>query len=395
MSNINYNKTITAGFMAYIVQSVVNNFIPLLFVVFNESYNIPLTQITLLVTINFSLQLIMDISSVFFIDRIGYRAAILLAHISAIAGLVALAILPNILPSPYIGILIAVMLYAIGGGLIEVIVSPLIQACPSDNKEAAMSMLHSFYCWGSVGVVLISTIFFKLFGIERWPVMALIWAALPIINTVLFTRVPIPSIVPEGKSGMSIKELLSVKVFWVLMLMMICAGASEQAVSQWASAFAEKGLGLSKTMGDLAGPMLYSIMMGITRTFYGRAGDRIDLDRFMLLGVIGCIASYICIALCPIPLVTLIACAISGLSVGLMWPGTFSKAAAALPVGGTAMFALLALGGDIGCTSGPTLAGIVSGMTGNNLRLGIAAAIVFPIVLLICLLRVNRMDTGH
>lgn len=388
----NYNKTITAGFMAYIVQSVVNNFIPLLFVVFNESFNIPLTQITLLVTINFSLQLIMDISSVFFIDRIGYRAAILIAHISAIAGLIALAILPNVLPNPYVGILIAVMLYAVGGGLIEVIVSPLIQACPSDNKEAAMSMLHSFYCWGSVGVVLVSTIFFKLFGIDKWPIMAIIWAVLPIINTILFARVPIPNIVPEGESGMTIKQLLSVKVFWVLMIMMVCAGASEQAVSQWASAFAEKGLGLSKAMGDLAGPMLYSIMMGISRTFYGKAGDRIDLDKIMLLGVVVCIASYICIAISPNPAISLIACAISGLSVGLMWPGTFSKAANALPVGGTAMFALLALGGDIGCTSGPTLAGIVSGMLNNNLKLGIAAAIIFPIILLICILRINHID---
>ena len=388
----NYNKTITAGFMAYIVQSVVNNFIPLLFVVFNESFNIPLTQITLLVTINFSLQLIMDISSVFFIDRIGYRAAILIAHISAIAGLIALAVLPNVLPNPYVGILIAVMLYAVGGGLIEVIVSPLIQACPSDNKEAAMSMLHSFYCWGSVGVVLVSTIFFKLFGIDKWPIMAIIWAVLPIINTILFARVPIPNIVPEGESGMTIKQLLSVKVFWVLMIMMVCAGASEQAVSQWASAFAEKGLGLSKAMGDLAGPMLYSIMMGISRTFYGKAGDRIDLDKIMLLGVVVCIASYICIAISPNPAISLIACAISGLSVGLMWPGTFSKAANALPVGGTAMFAFLALGGDIGCTSGPTLAGIVSGMLNNNLKLGIAAAIIFPIILLICILRINHID---
>ena len=391
----NYNKTITAGFMAYIVQSVVNNFIPLLFVVFNESFNIPLTQITLLVTINFSLQLIMDISSVFFIDRIGYRAAILIAHISAIAGLIALAILPNVLPNPYVGILIAVMLYAVGGGLIEVIVSPLIQACPSDNKEAAMSMLHSFYCWGSVGVVLVSTIFFKLFGIDKWPIMAIIWAVLPIINTILFARVPIPNIVPEGESGMTIKQLLSVKVFWVLMIMMVCAGASEQAVSQWASAFAEKGLGLSKAMGDLAGPMLYSIMMGISRTFYGKAGDRIDLDKIMLLGVVVCIASYICIAISPNPAISLIACAISGLSVGLMWPGTFSKAANALPVGGTAMFALLALGGDIGCTSGPTLAGIVSGMLNNNLKLGIAAAIIFPIILLICILRINHIDKEY
>ena len=388
----NYNKTITAGFMAYIVQSVVNNFIPLLFVVFNESFNIPLTQITLLVTINFSLQLIMDISSVFFIDRIGYRAAILIAHISAIAGLIALAILPNVLPNPYVGILIAVMLYAVGGGLIEVIVSPLIQACPSDNKEAAMSMLHSFYCWGSVGVVLVSTIFFKVFGIDKWPIMAIIWAVLPIVNTILFARVPIPNIVPEGESGMTIKQLLSVKVFWVLMIMMVCAGASEQAVSQWASAFAEKGLGLSKAMGDLAGPMLYSIMMGISRTFYGKVGDRIDLDKIMLLGAVVCIASYICIAISPNPAISLIACAISGLSVGLMWPGTFSKAANALPVGGTAMFALLALGGDIGCTSGPTLAGIVSGMLNNNLKLGIAAAIIFPIILLICILRINHID---
>ena len=388
-----YRKTITACFVGYIVQAIVNNFVPLLFLTFQRTYEIPLSQITLLVTFNFGVQLLVDLLSVGFVDKIGYRASMIMAHVLAAAGLILLTILPEILSSPFTGILIAVMIYAIGGGLLEVLVSPVVEACPSDNKEKAMSMLHSFYCWGHVGVVLLSTLFFSVFGIQNWKVLAVVWALIPLYNALVFAKVPMAELIEEGEEGLRLRDLLGMKIFWILLIMMICAGASEQAVSQWASTFAEKGLGISKTAGDLAGPMAFAILMGTSRAFYGKYGDRISLDKFMIFSSGLCILSYLGIALLPIPQLSLAACSVCGLSVGIMWPGSFSKASAALPKGGTAMFALLALGGDVGCSGGPTVVGMVSSLLDENLKKGILAGIVFPVLLLAGIILCGKIKT--
>ena len=390
--NKKYNKTIYACFVGYIVQAIVNNFVPLLFITFQQSYSIPLSQITLLVTFNFGIQLFVDLLSAGLIDKIGYRVSMVAAHIFSAAGLLLLTFLPEVLPSAFAGILISVMVYAIGGGLLEVLVSPVVEACPSDNKEKAMSMLHSFYCWGHVGVVLLSTLFFRMFGIENWKLIAIIWAVIPICNAVAFTRVPIASLISDEEQGLSLKELFNKKIFWTIMIMMICAGASERAVSQWASTFAEQGLGISKAVGDLAGPMAFAVLMGTARLFYGKFGDKIQLDKFMYGSVFLCILSYLGIALFPLPLLSLIACAICGFSVGIMWPGTFSKAAKALPNGGTAMFALLALGGDLGCSGGPTLVGFISSSAGGNLKAGILFGTIFPILLFLGIFLCKKQD---
>ena len=376
-----YNKTIAACFTGYIVQAVVNNFAPLLFLLFQKTYHIPLSQITLLVTFNFGIQLLVDLLSVGFVDRIGYRTSMVAAHIFSAAGLILLTVLPDLLPVPFAGILISVMVYAVGGGLLEVLVSPVVEACPSDHKEKAMSMLHSFYCWGYAGVVLVSTLFFHLAGMENWKFLAMAWALLPICNAFLFTRVPMAPLLADGERGMTTGALFRNKLFWILLVMMVCAGASEQAVSQWASVFAEKGLGISKSAGDLAGPMAFALLMGLSRLFYGKYGHRINLERFMAASGLLCILSYLGISLLPVPQLSLAACAVCGLSVGIMWPGTFSKAAASLPRGGTAMFPLLALGGDIGCSAGPTLVGLVSGAMDDDLKLGILAGVLFPLLL--------------
>ena len=381
---VTYKTTITSCFVGYIVQAIVNNFIPLLFITFQNSYSIPLSQITLLVTINFAVQLFVDLASTLFVDKIGYRVSAVLAHVFAGAGLVLLTILPEMM-DPFAGILTAVLVYAVGGGLLEVLISPIMESCPTDNKEKAMSLLHSFYCWGHVGVVLLSTLFFKLAGIQNWRIMACVWAVIPIINAFVFAKTPIAPLISEGERGMTLKELFISRTFWILMLMMLCSGASEQAVSQWASAFAEKGLGLSKAMGDLTGPMAFAILMGLSRAVYGKYGDRINLDTFMKGSTMLCVASYLLISLSPSPFVSLIGCAICGMSVGIMWPGTFSKASSALHNGGTAMFALLALAGDLGCSSGPTLVGMVSNAVQGNMKLGILAAVVFPVMLILCL----------
>lgn len=386
----NYQNTMYACFVGYIVQAIVNNFVPLLFLTFEKTYGIPLSRITMLITFNFGIQLLIDLLSAKFVDKIGYRKAIVMAHICSAAGLVSLVVLPEILPDAFAGLLLAVVIYAVGGGLIEVLISPIVESCPTDNKEKAMSLLHSFYCWGHVAVVLISTMFFGIFGIEKWRILAALWALIPLVNGVVFCKVPIASLMEEGETGMSIKELFQNKVFWVLMLMMVCAGASEQGVSQWASTFAEQGLGVTKTIGDLAGPMAFAILMGSSRAFYGKFGDKIDLDKFMLGSSVLCILSYLCISLVPSPLLSLMGCGVCGLSVGIMWPGTFSKASAALRRGGTALFALLALAGDVGCSGGPTVVGFVSGMASEDLKKGILAGIAFPILMLVSIFLLKR-----
>lgn len=385
-----YQKTIYACFLGYIVQAIVNNFVPLLFLTFESAYNIPLSKITLLITFNFGIQLLVDLLSAGFVDKIGYRVCAVAAHIFSALGLLGLSVLPEILPDAYIGLLISVTIYALGGGLLEVLVSPIVESCPSKNKEKTMSLLHSFYCWGHVGVVLFSTLFFRIFGIDNWKILTCIWIIIPLANAFLFTRVPLAPLVKDGETGLSMPALFKNRIFWLLMLMMLCAGASEQAVSQWASTFAERGLGVGKTIGDLAGPMTFAILMGSARAFYGKFGDRINLDKFMIGSGVLCIASYLCISLSPSPFLSLVGCGVCGLSVGIMWPGSFSKASAAIRNGGTAMFALLALAGDLGCSGGPSLVGYISSIASDNLRKGILAAIIFPFLLIVGILLLKK-----
>ena len=385
-----YKHTERACFIGYIVQAVVNNFVPLLFLIFQNQFGIPLSQVTVLITLNFLLQLAVDGASVFFIDRIGYRASALLAHGFAALGLVFLAVLPAVLPSAFAGLLIAVVFYAVGGGLLEVIISPIVEACPSEHKAKTMSLLHSFYCWGHMGVVLLSTAFFALFGIGNWKLLALLWALVPVGNAVFFGGAPLYPMQAEGEQAFSLRTLVKSRVFWLFMVMMLCAGASEQAVSQWSSAFAEQGLGVSKTVGDLAGPMAFAAMMGVSRLIFGKYGEKLNLNRYMAVCAALCVGAYLCIVFVPSPVLSLLGCAVCGFSVGIFWPGTFSRASASIRGGGTQMFALLALAGDLGCAGGPTLAGLVSDACGGALRAGILAAIIFPLLMLLCILLVRK-----
>lgn len=381
----NYTHTVRACFVGYITQAIVNNFLPLLFLTLQTAYAIDLSQITALITINFCVQLLVDLISASIIDKIGYRTGIVAAHIFATAGLVGLSVLPTLFSDPYAGILTSVVLYAIGGGLLEVLVSPIVEACPTEHKEKTMSMLHSFYCWGQMGVVLFSTLFFHFAGIENWGILAILWSLIPAANAIVFLKVPIVSLLEEHEQSFSIAELFRQKLFWILMLLMMCAGASELAVSQWASAFAERGLGVNKMLGDLAGPMFFALMMGISRLIYGKYGEKLDLKRFMQYSLLLCIGAYLLTALSPFPILGLLGCGLCGFSVGLLWPGTFSLAAATLRRGGTAMFAFLALAGDVGCSVGPTLVGSVSDAFSGNFSLGILSAGCFPIILLVTL----------
>lgn len=387
-----YQKTIYACFIGYIVQAIVINFTPLLFVMFQTSYHIPLEKITLLVTFNFAIQLLVDLVAGVWGSKIGYRPIIVMAHAFSALGLIFLAILPDLFTDPFTGLFIAVITFAIGGGLIEVLVSPIMEACPTDNKEKAMSLLHSFYSWGQAGVILLSTVFFAVFGIENWKALSILWALVPVLNGILFFNSPIAILPGDAHGGNPLKGLFRSGLFWVLVLMMLSAGASEQAVSQWASNFAEKGLGISKTLGDLAGPMAFAIMMAVSRVFFGKFGDKINLSVFMQLSSLLCVASYLLIFFAPDPAIGLAGCALTGIAVGIMWPGTLSRATATMQGGTTVMFALLAVSGDIGCTVGPTVTGIVSSYFDNNLKTGIFAAVIFPLLLLAGIFISNRLS---
>ena len=385
---LTYKNTLTSCFIGYIVQAINANFLPLLLITFQNTYHIPLSQITILITANFVVQLLVDISGALFVDKIGYRPCVVAAHVFSAAGILMLTFLPEVMP-PFAGLLISVMTYAVGGGLIEVLISPITESCPTDNKEAAMSLLHSFYCWGSVAVVLLSTVFFAIFGIQNWRICAIAWSLIPIVNGFLFTKVPMAPLISEGEQGMTMGQLFRSRVFWVLLLMMLCAGASELAIGQWASAFVEKGLGISKAAGDLAGPMSFAVLMGVVSVFYGKFGHKLNLDTFIGLSAGVCMIAYLLIVLVPDPVIGLIGCGLCGIGVSILWPGILSKASCTLRNGGTTMFALLAVAGDLGCSSGPLLVGLVSNTAGGNLRAGILAALIFPVLLIVGLL-MNR-----
>ena len=385
----NYKHTIAASYIGYITQAIVNNFAPLLFVTFHRVYQIPLDKIGLLVTINFGTQLLVDFLCAKYVDKIGYRISVIAAHFFAAFGLVCLGILPDLFSHPYTGICIAVVLYAIGGGLTEVLISPIVEACPTDGKSAAMSLLHSFYCWGSVLVVLLSTVLFSVLGIDSWKMVACMWALIPFLNMFYFSQVPLAPLVQDGES-MTIRTLITSKIFWIFALLMMCSGASELAMSQWASALAESGLHVSKAVGDLAGPCFFAILMGSSRVFHSKVGEHFDLSKYLGVCALICIASYLLVSLSPISILSLIGCGICGLSVGAMWPGTFSLAAKSCPTGGTAMFALLALAGDTGCSLGPAIVGFISAALHDNIKLGLFSAVIFPSLLIAGLILCKR-----
>ncbi len=381
-----YRHTMLGCYTGYIVQAIVNNLAPLLYVTFSREYGLSLGLISTLAVINFVIQMTVDTAAAALSDRLSHRALMLAAHISVIAGLWGLALLPGIIP-PFAGLLISTFLYAVGGGLLEVLVSPLLEALPLKNKASAMSLLHSFYCWGHVAVVVLSTIFFTLVGVDSWKLLPLLWSAVPLANLILFIKVPIVTL-EDNAPSMPRRKLLKNSGFWIFMVLMLCAGAAEQSMSQWASAFAETGLMVSKTVGDLLGPCLFAVLMGTSRAFYGKKGEKINLTAFMTGCGILCALSYLGASLIPIPQIALLCCGLCGLSVGIMWPGTFSSAAKSLPSGGTAMFALLALGGDIGCAAGPALVGLT-----GEIRSGLLLAVIFPIILIILLqLMKNRKE---
>ena len=389
-----YRKTLLACYIGFVTQAICANFVPLLFMVFHEKYKISYGNLALISTTFYFTQLIVDFICAKIVDKIGYRPCIIAAEVTSGLGLASLAILPDNMPSPFIGIIICVIIYAIGSGLTEVLASPIIEACPFENKESMMSLLHSFYCWGFVGVILVSTLFFTCFGLENWKTLTLLWSLIPLYNIYNFITCPIENLLEEGES-MTMRQLLGSKFFWIFIILMVCAGSSEIAMSQWASAFAESALNVSKTVGDLAGPCGFAVCMGISRMLYGKFGEKVDLSIFMIASGILCLCCYLLAALASISVMGLIGCAVCGFSVGIMWPGSISISSKVIPRGGTAMFALLALAGDLGGSVGPAIIGNVSQIAGDNLQAGVLAGIGFPIGLVVCVLAIRNRITGN
>lgn len=389
-----YQRTLIACYLGFITQAISANFAPLLFLTFNRTYGIPLGKIAFISTAFFFTQLLVDLFCAKYVDRIGYRRTVVASEVLSAVGLIGLAVLPELLGNPFTGIIISVVIYAVGSGLIEVLVSPIVEACPFDNKDSVMLLLHSFYCWGSVAVILLSTAFFAVFGIERWRIMACIWAVIPIYNIFNFMTCPIEHLTEEGE-GLSIHQLFRIPVFWVCLLLMICAGSSELSMSQWASAYVESALGLSKNAGDILGPCLLAVSMGICRSFYGKNGSRIDMLKFMTWSGVLCVVCYLLVAFGANPVIGLAGCILCGFSVAVMWPGAIRISSGSIPLGGTAMFALLAMAGDMGGSVGPYLIGQVTQNTGDNFKAGMLAGCIFPAILLICVCAIRiRKGTG-
>ena len=385
----NYKKTLIACYLGFVTQAISANFTPLLFLTFKSSYGITLEKIALVPLVFYLTQLLVDLAATKFADKIGYRTCVVASQVLSAAGIGLMAFLPDMLPVPFVGILVSVVLYAIGSGLIEVLVSPIVEACPFENKEGTMSLLHSFYCWGAMGVVLGSTLFFAVFGTENWKILTLVWALVPLYNTFNFISCPIERLVEDGKS-MSIGKLLKTPIFWLLIILMVCSGASEASMAQWASAFTESAIGVSKTVGDLAGPCLFAMFMGISRMLYGKFSQKLDLTKVMLACGVMCAGCYLLASLSKLPFLALAGCALCGLAVGIMWPGSISISSKQCPRGGTAMFAFLALAGDLGAMVSPAMVGSLSEMAGGDLKSGLLAATVFPIVLVLVLLILKK-----
>lgn len=387
--NRKYQKILGACYLGFVTQAIAANFAPLLFLTFQNTYGISLEKIALIPVVFYLTQLLIDLGATRFADKIGYRICVVTSQVVSAAGLMLLAILPEVLPVPFPGILIAVVFYAIGSGLVEVLVSPIVEACPFENKDGRMSFLHSFYCWGAVGVILGSTLFFTVFGTENWRILTLIWALVPLVNVFQFLTCPIERLVKDGGS-LPLRKLLRLPLLWMMILLMICSGASEATMAQWASAFTESALGVSKTVGDLAGPCLFAVFMGISRMLYGKMSENLNLTKTMLLSGLLCVSCYLLASLSPLPILGLTGCALCGFSVGIMWPGTISLSSQKCPQGGTAMFAFLALAGDFGGTVSPAMVGSFSELVGGNLKTGLLAATIFPILLVVCLLVLNQ-----
>lgn len=383
--------TLFACYFGYITQAIINSLLPLLFVTLQHQFRLSVSQIGFMVSYNFIMQILVDLFAAKYADRIGYRRCMIWAHITAAVGIAGLGFFPFVLPDPYIGLLVCVTISAMGGGLIEALVGPIVQALPLERKESAIGILHSFYCWGHAGVVIFTTLFFQLAGTENWRLLCALWAVIPAANLILCGVCPMYQLDDEGET-LPFRHIFKMKYFWLFVLLMLCAGAAEHAMVQWSSFFAEESLHITKAVGDLLGPCMFAILMGISRAVYGAFGDRLPLQKLLVITGFGCVSSYLLAVFSPIPILSLVGCGICGLTVGLMWPGSFNLCAKYCPKGGTAMFALLAVAGDLGCSAGPSVVSSAAALFDGQIKAGLLAATVFPMLLVMGVLSLKESN---
>ena len=392
---LTFKHTKLACYLGYIVSAMINNFTPLLFVIFQTVFKIKMWQLSRLIPLNCGTQMTVDFLGAKFADKVGYRKMAVTANILCVSGLIILGALTRII-NPYTAILIATVTMAVSSGLLEVIVSPIIAAIPSDETSGSMSLLHSFYSWGQVLTVLVSTLFFVMFGKNNWNMLCFLWTVIPVISGALFLKVPINSYTDE-KIKVPMRKLFKVKIFWVFLILMLCAGAAELGMAQWASLFAETALHVSKTVGDLFGPCSFAVAMGIGRVMYAKFSQKLNILNYIIFCSFLCTISYVMAALSPNSFLSLLGCTLCGFSVGVMWPGVLSMASVKCPEGGTALFGLLAFSGDIGCFAGPNFIAAVSEkvtVNGSALKGGILFCAIFPLVMIIFTYVLKSMKVG-
>lgn len=384
-----YTVTKITCYIGYVVQAVINNFLPILFIVFQDIYGLGYEKLARLIAVNFITQIITDFLTPKIVNKIGYRKAIILCQAAATTGLLMLGILPRFVSNVYPVIIFSIIVYAFGSGLIEVLFSPVIEHLPIDNKSGNMSLLHSFYCWGQAFTIIVTTALVSFFGYKGWANIPLVWAVLPFIDMLLFIKAPIVE-PKEDEKEQGFKELFKNRKFKLYMLMMLCAGASEIAMAEWASMFAQQSLGVSKVIGDLTGPCLFAIFMGLGRIWYAAVSNKISFTKAIIVLNSICAVCYLGVAFCKISVLALVFCAVCGFTVSISWPGIYSLGAETFPKGNAVMYSTFALCGDMGCCLGPWVLGFVAEFFGLNA--GFAVATVFPITMVATALLVNKKD---
>ena len=385
----NYKITKYTCYLFYVLQGTLLNLTPLLFVPLMEQYGLSYMKLGALASVNFATQLIVDIVLSKLTDKHRYRISLRLSASAAFIGYMIFAWAPGRLGDPYTWLLIGTVVYSIGAGLMEITISPLIHALPDKAKGKSMAILHSFYAWGVVLTVIVSTSVLAIIGRDKWNFIVTGWLIVPVIGFILSCIMPVPK--PESgeneRTAGSFRILI--KPAFILFLAMIFFGSCAEAVmTQWSSAFLERAVGLDKLIGDIAGMSMFALMLGLCRMASAALDKKISLSTYMMLGTIGAVICYIIVSVSNVAAVSLIFCALTGFMVGMLWPGTLVLAADAFPKAGAWLFAYLAVAGDLGGVFGPWITGAIADRSGLNAGLGAAA--IFPVIGLICMIIYKR-----
>lgn len=357
-----YQLTTISCFVGIFCQAVSSNITAILFIPLMTLYGLSYVHLGLLVGINFTTQVLVDIIASRLVDRYGFRVFVLPSDILAVIGLVLFGLTPVLFDNILTGLVFSTIIFSASCGLQEVMLSPIVNAIPHNDKGPAMALMHSFYAWGQVATIIITTLFLFFFGIENWQVIVFLWALVPLVNFFMFLAAPFPGVIHENQR-MTMRDLI-LKPFYLVALLAIMGGAATELVmNQWSSTFSEKVLELPKVTGDILGMCGFAVFLGLGRVLYGRYGSKINMNNVLVGSAAAAVVCYIAVAISPLPAISLAACAVCGLAASLLWPGTLVITAEKYPLAGAWIFAILAAAGDIGAASGPFAAGVITDLT--------------------------------